>query len=142
MENLAWFCLFLRTMWLKGENEVGSHSALGGCRTHFTLLSHLIFLSGLFPPFFLFFFGPKPSNLLSKASKAVVGHDPVQWVVAENWGEIQTGLVNRRSLKPAIKSFSFFLRFKIRPLILSEILKFAPKLDFAASGKFSLLSSF
>lgn len=63
------------------------------------------------PLFFLFFFGPKPSNLLSKASKAVVGHDPVQWVVAENWGEIQTGLVNRRSLKPAIKSFFFVCVF-------------------------------
>lgn len=67
----------------EGENEVGSHSALEGCRSHFTLLPTSYSFQDFSP-----FFGLRPSNLLSKASKAAVGHSPVQWVAAECWGEI------------------------------------------------------
>lgn len=66
-----------------GENEAGSHSALEACRSHFTLLPTSYSFQDFSP-----FFGPKPSNLLSKASSAAVGHNPVQWVVVEYWGEI------------------------------------------------------
>lgn len=62
----------------EGESEAGPHSALE-VSFHSPFPPHIPFR--FFPPFCFL----RPSNLLSKAG---VGHSPVQWVVAECWGEI------------------------------------------------------